>query len=120
MAELAPRPDAPALVRKLPAPSPAQHRPDDARPLEVHREAAPARDRRNPVERRVADAPQGAAGDGRAARSGSLPDPVHRQHRAPGTSSKSYGRSCARLVPDGDLAAVIEAAVSEKIERLKA
>jgi len=41
VAELAPRPDAPALVRKLPAPSPAEHRPDAAPPLAVPREAPP-------------------------------------------------------------------------------
>ena len=119
MAELAPRPDAPALVRKLPAPSPAQHRPDDARPLEVPREAAP---------RAIAGSPSSAASLTLRKGPPATVEPLApARYRVQFTASSALRDKLEELqalmrssVPDGDLAAVIEAAVSEKIERLKA
>ena len=119
VAELAPRPDAPALVRKLPAPSPAQHRPDDARPLEVPREAPPLA---------IAGTPSSAAS--LTLRNGppATVEPLApARYRVQFTASSALRGKLEELqalmrssVPDGDLAAVIEAAVSEKIERLRA
>ncbi len=119
VAELAPRPDAPALVRKLPAPSPAQHRPDDARPLEVHREAPPLA---------IAGTPSSAASLTLRKGPPATVEPLApARYRIQFTASSTLRDKLEELqalmrssVPDGDLAAVIEAAVSEKIERLKA
>lgn len=121
VAELAPRPDAPALVRKLPSPSPspAQHRPDDARPLEVPRDAAPLA---------IAGAPSSAASlplrKGPPATVEPLAPARYRIQFTAGSALRDKLEELQALmrssVPDGDLAAVIEAAVSEKIERLKA
>ena len=120
VAELAPRPDAPALVRKLPAPSRAQHRPDDARPLEVHREAPP------PLA--IAGTPSSAASLTLRKGPPATVEPLApARYRIQFTASSSLRDKLEELqalmrssVPGGDLAAVIEAAVSEKIERLKA
>lgn len=119
VAELAPRPDAPALVRKLPAPSPAQHRPDDARPLEVPREAPPLA---------IAGTPSSAASLTLRKGPPATVEPLApARYRVQFTASSALRDKLEELqalmrssVPDGDLAAVIEAAVSEKIERLKA
>ncbi|HYN01044.1 MAG TPA: hypothetical protein VE359_01230 [Vicinamibacteria bacterium] len=121
VAELAPRPDAPALVRKLPppAPAPAQHRPDDARPLQVHREAPPLA---------IAGTPSSAASlTPRKGPSATVEPLAPARYRVQFTASTALRDKLEELqalmrssVPDGDLAAVIEAAVSEKIERLKA
>ncbi len=119
VAELAPRPDAPALVRKLPAPSPAQHRPDDARPLEVPREAPPLA---------IAGTPSSAASLTLRKGPPATVEPLApARYRIQFTASSALRDKLEELqalmrssVPDGDLAAVIEAAVSEKIERLKA
>ena len=119
VAELAPRPDAPALVRKLPAPSPAQHRPDDARPLEVHREAPPLA---------IAGSPSSAVSLTLRKGPPATVEPLApARYRVQFTASSALRDKLEELqalmrssVPDGDLAAVIEAAVSEKIERLKA
>jgi 5-methylcytosine-specific restriction endonuclease McrA len=119
VAELAPRPDAPALVRKLPAPSPEQHRPDDARPLEVPREAPPLA---------IAGTPSSAVSLTLRKGPPATVEPLApARYRVQFTASSALRDKLEELqalmrssVPDGDLAAVIEAAVSEKIERLKA
>lgn len=119
VAELEPRPDAPALVRKLPAPSPAQHRPDDARPLEAPSEAPPLA---------IAGTPSSAASlTLRKAPPTTVEPLAPARYRIQFTASSALRDKLEELqslmrssVPDGDLAAVIEAAVSEKIERLKA
>jgi 5-methylcytosine-specific restriction endonuclease McrA len=119
VAELAPRPDAPALVRKLPAPSPAQHRPDDARPLQAPGGAPPLA---------IARAPSSAASPTLRKGPPATVEPLApARYRVQFTASRALRDKLEELqalmrssVPDGDLAAVIEAAVSEKIERLKA
>ena len=136
VAELAPRPDAPALVRKLPTrTTPAPTRPagdshvtptvpsdggslsgsSDAGPLSVSTDADP-----EPSPNRMA--------------SGStIPPPARVEVLAPQrykvqfTASAAFLEKLERLqallrsrIPDGDLAQVIEDAVTEKLERLEA
>ena len=62
---------------------------------------------------------QGASRDRRAPLPGAVQGPVHRQRRAPGQAGATPGTHAA-TGPDGDLAAIIEQAVTEKLERLEA
>ena len=140
VAELAPRPDVPAFVRKLPEQGlrPRPHRADDEhRPDDVH----PADD----VVGRVAQGPFTPGDPAEAGPAPTSPAPAWGRQptrpRSPAvveplaparykvqfTASASLRHKLERLqvlmsgtVPDGDLAAIIEAAVSEKIERLEA
>ena len=151
-AELAPRPDAPALIRKLPeppaiAPFPTSER---SRPdriagsdLELRPDAALPRSPRGPhrcpvragpgsTKRRVRapNSVQTESASPGAARGGS---PASVQPLSPGryrvqfTAGAELRDKLERLqallrssVPDGDLADVIEDAVTEKLERLEA
>jgi hypothetical protein len=118
-AELAPRPDAPALIRKLPEPPPI----------------APSPTSGGPRADRIAGSSLELRPDG-VGRSGVAPaaaPPASVQPLAPGryrvqfTASAGLRDKLERLqallrssVPGADLAAVIEDAVTEKLERLEA
>ena len=121
IAELQPRPDVPATVRKLPvrptAPLPPAREaqstvldrgPDQVRPAQLGPD-------------RVAESVAGAA---RPARIEPL---APQRYKVQFTASAELREKLERLqtlmrpsVPDGDLAAIIEAAVSEKLERIEA
>ena len=98
MAELSPRPDAPAVMRKLPDPRAGQLRPDGvaAAVVEVGRPAVvePLAPSRYKVQFTA---------------SAELHDKLERL--------RALMRSS---VPDGDLAAIVEQAVTEKLQRLEA
>ena len=123
VAEIAPRPDAPAVMRKLPesgmlpAPAPPPVR-TESHVVELRPDELP-----NSVRTRVPARPRARA---------RLP-PAVVQPLAPGrykvqfTASAELHDKLERLralmrsqVPDGDLAAIIEQAVTEKLERLEA
>ena len=152
VAELAPRPDAPAVIRKLPdrragTTSPAlrlgpdaevlfglrpqggaqvarQLRPDGvgAREPELRPDGvAAARCRTASARSDASAAPPlpGPARGGRAPRPGPLQGPVHRLRRARDKLERL--RALMRpSVPDGDFAAIVEQAVTEKLQRLEA
>jgi hypothetical protein len=101
VAELAPKPDVPAAIRKLPTPPPApavQLRPDGVAP--------PPPPPSNPV---PAPPPE-------------LEPLAPERYKVSFTASSELRDKLERLqaLMDGDLAAVIEAAVTEKLERLEA
>jgi hypothetical protein len=107
VAELAPRPDAPTLVRKIP--QPVQLRPDGVEPI-LPEPVAPA----------VA-APVPPSGPG------SIQALAPARYKIQFTGSAELCRKLERLktlmrssIPDGDLAAIVEDAVSEKLARLEA
>jgi hypothetical protein len=142
-AELAPRPDAPALIRKLPEPPPTaptttslqpcperiagsslELRPDAVAPSEP----CPGRDKAT-----GSSAELRPDGVGRLAAAPAAAPPASVQPLAPGryrvqfTASAGLRDKLERLqallrssVPGADLAAVIEDAVTEKLERLEA
>jgi hypothetical protein len=137
VAEIAPRPDVPAVMRKLPerslpegrtTPTPAIPLGQDLVPMPVHQlrpDGVPSAAAPAPVAPAVAQSPLPAGVQ-------SLPPPFV-QPLAPGrykvqfTASSEFRGKLERLkalmrsqVPDGDLAAIIEQAVTEKIERLEA
>ena len=115
IAELQPQPDVPALMRKLPA------RRTTIEPSET-------------LARAVAQSPEPQLGPGRVAEAQAAPiAPARVEPLAPTrykvqfTASAELRDKLTRLqalmrcsVPDGDLAAIIEQAVSEKLERLEA
>ena len=115
VAELRPQPDVPATVRKLPARAPTPRRSDALEP----RAAEPAA--LELVPDRVAESAAAAAPPSRV-------EPLApERYRVQFTASAGLRDKLARLqalmrhsVPDGDLAAIIELAVSEKLERLEA
>jgi hypothetical protein len=116
VAELAPRPDVPALVRKLPE---RASRPDEVnRPLGAPTPPLP---------------PDGHVGvgstrtDSPARRSQTIEPLAPARYKVQFTASTTLREKLERLqalmrrsVPDGDLAAIIEDAVTEKIARLEA
>jgi hypothetical protein len=120
VAELAPRPDAPALMRKLPAgrahtePTPAfELRPDAVEGPEVCD--------------RVSAAGHGLGPARVAPRPASIESLAPGRYKVQFTASAGLHDKIERLralmrasVPDGDLGAIIELAVSEKLERLEA
>jgi hypothetical protein len=135
VAELRPRPDAPSLIRKIPGSA------RDARAGTPTGRGEDAPSAPSGMGRSVTPAAQLPIG--RQAAASSRPWPVPRvpppsvrslvQPLAPGrykvqfTASDDLRRKLERLralmrgqVPDGDLGAIIEAAVSEKLERLEA
>ena len=108
VAELAPRPDAPALIRRLPErPRPAS--PPAARPVGELRPDA------------VAVTPLALAG-------AAIVEPTApARYKVQFTASAEFRDKLERLqalmrsaVPDGDLAAIIEDAITEKLQRLEA
>jgi hypothetical protein len=114
IAELSPRPEVPALMRKLPE---ARVEPRPSVEVRSDRVETPAREL---VPERVAPAPA------------PLPPPVVEplapaRYKVQFTASAELHDKLGRLqdlmrssVPDGDLARIIEAAVTEKLERLEA
>ena len=136
VAELRPRPDAPSGMRKLPTPRadqggpptlglrpatevPAQHRPDDVGP-------ASSADRR-PEGREHRPDDVGAGAEPEPRRRATVEPLAPARYQVKFTASKELHDKLERLqglmrtsVPDGDLGAIIEAAVTEKLERLEA
>ena len=128
IAEVAPRPDAPAMMRKLPQRAPGLGRdgvaPSDAARRPDQLAATGGELRLDGVARAEEPSPSSV---------GVPPRPATVHALAPGryrvqfTASAGLRDKLVRLqtlmrssVPDGDLAAVIEAAVTEKLERLEA
>lgn len=126
VAELAPKPDAATIVRRLPQPcAPAtQLRPDGVQPA-LDADALPS----------VSTAPAAPSGPAASAAASSVTPPATAviQRLAPArykiqfTASAALCRKIERLralmrssIPDGDIAAVIEEAVTEKLARLEA
>jgi hypothetical protein len=111
VAELAPKPDAPTLVRRIP--EPVQLRPDGV--------AAPFVSDQSPAPSAQAEAAAPPS------RPGSIQALSPARYRVQFTASAELCRKIDRLktlmrssVPDGDLAALIEDAVTEKLARLEA
>lgn len=115
VAELQPRPDVSASVRKLPARPAPELRPDEVG----------VRSRESSQSELRPDAVEGSVGDR------SRPAPIQplapERYKVQFTASGEFREKLERLqalmrtsVPDGDLAAVLEAAVSEKLQRLEA
>jgi len=134
VAELSPRPDAVALVRKLPercvsarpAPSAtttAQLVPDAVAPQLVP-ERVPARTEPYADSLARSDAGRSSIGQARPASIETLSPARYKVQFTAGASLRDKLERLQALmrstVPDGDLATVIEAAVSEKLERLEA
>ena len=117
-AELAPRPDAPTLVRKVP--QPIQLRPDGV----GAGVSAATQDSAPPIPP-VPAAPADAAAP--PSRPGSIQALAPARYKVQFTASAELCGKIERLkalmrssIPDGDLAALIEDAVSEKLSRLEA
>jgi hypothetical protein len=136
LAELSPRPDAPARIRKLPDP---QLSPGRVGSVDTLGRGASAQRARVPATGQTVGTvstpapvrPEGAAAQAR-------PAPLHRREAtvealSPGRYKVQFTASAAlrdkleRLaallrseVPDGDLATIVERAVTEKLERLEA
>jgi hypothetical protein len=113
LAELAPRPDAPAVMRKLPEPAPVR-RVVEAPELRLDGVARPV----------ASNAPMLATAPAAPARVEVL---APARYKVQFTASAELHDKLERLrglmrskVPDGDLAAIIEQAVTEKLERLEA
>jgi len=124
IAEISPQPDVPASIRKLPqrrgknrAAGEAQLRPDGVEPAE------PARSMDNPELSIAIAAPPDVAKAQPLA-----PEPLSpARYRIQFTAGAEFRDKLERLralmrssVPDGDLAALLEVAVTEKLERLEA
>jgi len=156
IAELAPRPDAPTVVRKLPerppsaAPGPASPVPPGRAPLSPtagSERTAPACHRHPGQPAAEGERPPAVGWAGRELRPdavgqatpaehalspvpprpGTIEPLAHARYKIQFTASAGLCDKLERLrallrseVPDGDLATVIEAAVSEKLERLEA
>jgi hypothetical protein len=134
IAELAPRPDVPAVLRKLPerpgrADSPLELREDAVagHPLEWRMDGAAVHPNGPEPDGLVLrpDAVSGSATPGRA-RSAVIEPLAPARYKVQFTASAKLHDKLERLralmrssVPDGDLAAVIESAVTEKLERLE-
>jgi hypothetical protein len=138
VAELRPRPDTPARMRKLPArraegagrarldnrPGPAtqvdgEHRPDDVGP------ASPADGRPGGRQHRPDDV--GVPPPAEPRRPATVEPLAPARYQVRFTASQQLRDKLERLqalmrssIPDGDLGAIIEAAVTEKLERLEA
>jgi hypothetical protein len=117
IAELSPRPDAPALMRKLPERR-ARVEPAPALPLDSDQGAPAMELRPERVEALRTPAP---------ARPARVEPLAPARYKVQFTASAELHDKLERLqalmrpsVPDGDLAAIIEAAVTEKLERLEA
>ena len=135
VAELAPQPDARSLMRKLPErPARALELGPD-RALDLAAEHGPDRASDSAAERGQDRVPEGGAGVARvdASPRSPAPQPAVIQPLAPAryrvqfTAGAALHDKLERLralmrseVPDGDLAAIIEKAVTEKLERLEA
>lgn len=147
IAELAPRPDVPALMRKLPEPHAGVTPPTPALelgpngeaplgPLGLDRRTAALELRPDGVATTGAQRPPGGpAGvdveprsvEGRALRSAAVEPLAPGRYKVQFTASAELHEKLERLrglmrssVPGGDLAAIIEQAVTEKLERLEA
>ncbi len=115
VAELQPRPDLPASVRKLPARPAHELRPDE---VGVESSESPQSELRpDAVERSL----------GNRARPIPIEPLAPERYRVQFTASAEFREKLERLpalmsasVPNGDLAAILEAVVSEKLERLEA
>jgi hypothetical protein len=135
VAELAPQPDARSLTRKLPEPPmrPLELGPDRA--LDPAAELGPDRGSDSAAGRGQDRGPEGGAGAARVdpCPRSPAPQPALIQPLAPAryrvqfTAGAALHDKLERLrallrseVPDGDLAAIIEKAVTEKLERLEA
>ena len=121
VAALAPRPDVPALMRKLPQPSAVQIAAVELRPAGV----APAQLRPDAVEEREQEPEIGvAAPPARTPGGPAVFEPLSpSRYKVQFTSSAVLHGKLERLqalMPDADLAGIIEAAVTEKLERLEA
>ncbi len=137
VAELSPRPDAPAVMRKLPGPrdgtaSPGLQLGPDAKVLSLGRRPEGGAS----VDRQLRPDGVAAAGfelrpHGAAALPGSRPAVVEplgaARYKVQFTASAELCDKLERLralmrpsVPDGDLAAIVEQAVTEKLQRLEA
>ena len=123
IAELAPRPDAPVLMRKLPERGTVASPPSTAPPPALRHGSDPAD--RPALELR----PDAVAGPRAVDRTRpAVVEPLApARYRIQFTASAELRDKLERLqalmrssVPDGDLAAVIDAAVTEKLERLEA
>ena len=119
VAELAPRLDTPTLVRKIP--QPVQLRPDG-----VETAAPPATEDSTPPIPRAPVAPAVAA-PSRPSSPGTIQALAPARYKVQFTASAELCRKIERVkalmrssIPDGDLAAIIEDAVSEKLARLEA
>ncbi len=115
IAELRPQPDVPATVRKLPARAPTPRRSDALEPRAAEPPALEL------VPERVAESAVAAAPPAR------VKPLAPERYRVQFTASAGLRDKLGRLqqlmrpsVPNGDLAAIIELAVSEKLERLEA
>ena len=128
LAECAPRPDAPTLVRRLPARHPSVA--PGPGPSTQEREPQPLAGTAGSALRPDAVAPSPPAEKDPPSvpvRPGSIEPLAPARYKIQFTASARLRDQLERLqvlmrtqVPDGDLAALIEAAVSEKVERLEA
>jgi len=146
IAELAPRPDAPALMRKLPErragvtpPTPAlQLGPDGVVPLaplgldrrtailELRPDGVPAAKAQRPPDGSAHADVEPRSAEGRTPRPATVEPLAPGRYRVQFTASAELHDKLERLrglmrssVPDGDLAAIIEQIVTEKLERLE-
>ena len=135
VAELAPRPDVPALVRKLPEPrrnaaeprqSAAEPRSDRPEPLTIAVPAANASGVALELPR-PDEVDRVAAVSSAERRSQSVVPLAPGRYRVQFTASAAFRDKLARLqelmrstVPDGDIAKIVEDAVTERIARLEA
>jgi hypothetical protein len=126
IAELFPRPDAPALMRKLPdarqktRPAPVAVRPDTEAGSDLFASSDDATHSRQLC-------PDTARGSRTAASTAQIEPLAPARYKVQFTASAALHAKLERLqalmrsaVPDGDLAALIEQAVTEKLERLEA
>jgi len=119
VAELAPRPDAPAVIRRLPEQRPLSQQGARNGPSSACREAELGPD--------AVAAPAAATGFREQSRPAVVEPLAPSRYKVQFTASAELHDKLRRLavlmharVPDGDLAAIIEQAVTEKLERLEA
>jgi 5-methylcytosine-specific restriction endonuclease McrA len=124
VAELSPRPDAPALMRRLPQSQPAATGPSPD-PLQILNAGLPATPGATGGGLKTLD--EQLRPDGVVARRAAVEPLSPGRYKVQFTASAALHDKLERLqalmlseVPDGDLAAIIEKAVSEKLERLEA
>ena len=115
VAELQPRPDVPASIGKLPARAAFEPRPDEVGPSSA--EPLPVSEPLQKTELRPAE----------VARPVPIQPLAPERYKVQFTAGGEFREKLARLqalmrssVPDGDLATIIEQAVTEKLERLEA
>jgi hypothetical protein len=124
VAEVAPRPDVPAIIRRLPGPGHRGTAYPTANPTFPARgAAAPSQGVALSLELR----PDGVAPPRPAAQAAVLEPLAPGRHKVQFTASSRLRDKLERLqalmrskVPDGDLATILEVAVTEKLERLEA